>query len=283
MNQSSYQAPDISLQDFSAFKEYLEKACGILLGDNKQYLVKSRLGRLMAEHKFETLGDLLKRLQSNAFSGLRQEVINAMTTNETLWFRDIHPYTIIQDRIFPELDERNRGGQLKIWSAACSSGQEPYSLSMLAEETRQKRLGALRGDIRITATDISTSILDQAKAGRYESLALGRGLSPERLKRFFNQCGDGSWEVKREIKQRIDFRTLNLKDSYASLGTFDLVLCRNVLIYFSPELKADILRRIHKTLKPGGFLMVGASEAVTGLNDIYEMIQCSPGIIYRAR
>ncbi|MDH2431330.1 protein-glutamate O-methyltransferase CheR [Pokkaliibacter sp. MBI-7] len=283
MNQNSYQAPDMSSQDFAAFKDYLEKACGILLGENKQYLVKSRLSKLMAEHRFASLGELLKRLQSSAFSGLRQEVINAMTTNETLWFRDIHPYTIIQERILPELDEKGRGQTLKIWSAACSTGQEPYSLSMLVDETKQKRLGSLRGDVRITATDISTAVLEQAKAGKYESLALGRGLSPERLKRFFNQCTDGSWEVKREIKQRVDFKTLNLKDSYSMLGRFDLVLCRNVLIYFSPELKQDILRRIHKTLQPGGYLMVGASEAVTGLNDIYEMVQCNPGIIYRAK
>ncbi|MFB9887656.1 CheR family methyltransferase [Balneatrix alpica] len=283
MNQGTYQSPSISPQEFSAFKDYLEKACGILLGDNKQYLVKSRLGRIMAEHKFASLGELLQRIQGGAFSGLKQEVINAMTTNETLWFRDIHPYNILLNQVLPELDEKNRGQALRIWSAACSTGQEPYSISMIVEEYKQKKLGSLRGEVRITATDISTAVLEQAKSASYETLALGRGLSTDRLKRFFIEASNGSWEVKRELRQRVDFRSLNLKDSFVSLGRFDIVFCRNVLIYFAPELKQDILRRIHKTLNPGGYLFVGASEAVTGLNDIYEMVQCNPGIIYRAK
>jgi chemotaxis protein methyltransferase CheR len=252
-----------------------------LLGDNKQYLVKSRLRRIMEENKLSTLGDLLERVKRTGRSSLKEVVIDAMTTNETLWFRDNHPFRILQEKLLPEFGDRKSAQSLRIWSAACSTGQEPYSVAMIIEEFRRQRPGRLR-DVKITATDISKSVLEVARRGEYEMIAIGRGLSPERQKQFFTPAMNGSWQIRPQIKNMVEFRELNLLERYM-LGKFDIVMCRNVLIYFSAELKKDILTRIHATLNPGGYLILGASESLNGLPHLYEMVQCHPGIIYRKK
>ncbi|OOV88508.1 CheR family methyltransferase [Oceanospirillum linum] len=273
----------IDIKDYNAFRKFLQDACGILLGDNKQYLVTSRLNKIMAQHGMTTLGELIKAITSNPRSGLKEAVVDAMTTNETLWFRDIHPFNILQNQLLPELSKTLGAQQLKIWSAACSTGQEPYSISMVLDEFKQRNPGSFRAGERIVATDISSTVLNSARSGEYEMLALGRGLSQDRLTKFFLQTGDGRWAVKAPIKQRVDFRPMNLLHSYSMLGKFDIVFCRNVLIYFSADLKKDILTRIHGVLKPGGYLFLGASEALSNMPELYEMVQCRPGIIYRAK
>jgi chemotaxis protein methyltransferase CheR len=270
-----------SREHYEEFRAFLEKACGIVLGDNKQYLVTSRLSRLMAEQGIANLNELVRRMQQITQRGLREAVIDAMTTNETLWFRDVHPFNIFKDKLLPEL-QKGAKGPLRIWSAACSSGQEPYSISMAVEEYRAASMGLLRHAVEIVATDLSRSVLEACRAAEYDQLSLGRGLSRERLQRFFEPLGDGRYRVKSEVRQRVRFQFLNLMDSYLSLGRFDIVFCRNVLIYFSGERKADILRRIHTTLKPGGYLILGASEGLTDVGQQYQMVQCNPGIIYRA-
>lgn len=270
-------------QDFHVFREFLEKACGIVLGDNKQYLVASRLNRLLDQEGIKNLGELVRRIQSNPRSGLRESVVDAMTTNETLWFRDVYPFDVLKNRLLPEFIKQNPGQRLRMWSAACSSGQEPYSLSMSIDEFEKSSLGQLRGGAQIVATDLSGNILAAAKRAEYDSLSVARGLSQERLARYFDQSAPGRWTVKQPIRSRVEFRALNLLESYAMLGKFDIVFCRNVLIYFSAEVKKDILTRIHATLKPGGYLMLGASEALNALPELYQMVQCSPGIIYKAR
>ena len=269
--------------DFEQFRIFLEKACGILLGSNKQYLVSSRLNKLMEQQGIKTLGELVQRMQGQPRSGLREQVVDAMTTNETLWFRDTYPFEVLKNRVYPELLKANGGQRLRIWSAACSSGQEPYTLSMTTEEFERNNLGQLKAGVQIVATDLSASMLATCKSGEYDSLAMGRGLSQERLQKYFDPKDGGRWAIKPAIKSRVEFRALNLLDSYASLGKFDIVFCRNVLIYFSAEVKKDILLRIHGTLKPGGYLFLGASEALNGLPDHYQMVQCSPGIIYKAK
>ena len=269
--------------DFEQFRIFLEKACGILLGSNKQYLVSSRLNKLMEQQGIKTLGELVQRMQGQPRSGLREQVVDAMTTNETLWFRDTYPFEVLKNRVYPEMLKANGGQRLRIWSAACSSGQEPYTLSMTTEEFERNNLGQLKAGVQIVATDLSASMLATCKSGEYDSLAMGRGLSQERLQKYFDPKEGGRWAIKPAIKSRVEFRALNLLDSYASLGKFDIVFCRNVLIYFSAEVKKDILLRIHGTLKPGGYLFLGASEALNGLPDHYQMVQCSPGIIYQAK
>ena len=272
----------ITPDEFKTFSQFLEKNCGILLADHKQYLVQSRLGKIMQEHKFSSLNDLVAKLQGFGGTQLKDQVIDAMTTNETLWFRDTHPYDILKNRLLPELKDKKRSQKLRIWSAACSTGQEPYSMSMIIDEYKRANPGTLTAGEEIIATDISASALQQARSGQYEMLALGRGLEKERLQRYFSANPNGSWTINPMIKARVRFQSINLLGQYTGLGQFDIIFCRNVLIYFSSELKTDILRKMRKQLVPGGFLLLGASESLSGLNDIYKMIHCRPGIIYQA-
>ncbi|QNT39809.1 MULTISPECIES: protein-glutamate O-methyltransferase CheR [Pseudomonas] len=269
--------------DFEQFRVFLEKACGILLGENKQYLVSSRLNKLMEQQGIKSLGELVQRIQAQPRGGLREQVVDAMTTNETLWFRDTYPFEVLKNKVIPEFIRNNPGQRLRMWSAACSSGQEPYSISMAIDEFERSNLGQLKMGAQIVATDLSGTMLTNCKTGEYDSLAIARGLSQERLQRYFDTKGPGRWAVKPAIRSRVEFRSFNLLDSYASLGKFDVVFCRNVLIYFSAQVKKDILLRIHSTLKPGGYLFLGASEALNGLPEHYQMVQCSPGIIYQAK
>ena len=270
---------EITPQEYETFKSFLQDACGILLGENKQYLVKSRLRRISEENDLNSLGELLGRLNRPGRGNLKEVVIDAMTTNETLWFRDNHPFRILQEKLLPEFATRSSMAPLRIWSAACSTGQEPYSVGMIVDEFRRQKPGKLR-DVKVTATDISKSVLEVARRGEYEMIAIGRGLSPERQKQFFTPSENGGWQIRAQIKSLVEFKELNLLERYM-LGKYDIVMCRNVLIYFSADLKKDILTRIHATLNPGGYLILGASESLNGLPDLYEMVQCHPGIIYR--
>jgi chemotaxis protein methyltransferase CheR len=270
----------ISDQEYKDFSRFLESQCGIVLGDSKQYLVRSRLSPLVNKFKLESLSDLLRNVVTGRNRDLRVAAVDAMTTNETLWFRDGYPFTVLADKLLPEIAERKR--PIKIWSAASSSGQEPYSMAMTIMETQQKKPGLIP-NVSITATDISASMLDMCRTGIYDNLALGRGLSPERRRTFFEDAGDGRMKVKDNVKRFVNFRPQNLMESYALLGKFDIVFCRNVLIYFSPDMKAQVLNSIANSLNPGGYLLLGASESLTGLTDRFEMVRCNPGIIYKLK
>ena len=269
----------VSGTEYQQFKQKLEEYSGITLGENKEYLITSRLRRLLETEKLTTIAELVSAMDRNL--KLKESVVDAMTTNETLWFRDDHPFKIFKEKLLPELAKNRR--PIKIWCAACSTGQEPYSLSIAVEEFKKSNPGVLVGDVKITATDISPSVLQIAKEGSYPQMALKRGMSDQNLKQYFVQKGDDQWQIKPEIRQRVDFRSLNLQSSFSMLGKFDLVFCRNVLIYFSAEFKQDILTRIHAQLNNEGHLFVGASEAVNNLGDYYQMRQFSPGIAYQAK
>jgi len=272
---------NISPEQYEDFRRFLEDACGIVLGDNKHYLVTSRLSRLMREFGIESFGELMKKLKYERQPKLRESIVDAMTTNETLWFRDNYPFEILKNIILPEISKQ-RLHQLRIWSAACSSGQEPYSISITIQEYLGLRPGSLPGNIQIIGTDISASMLRQADSAIYDQMSLARGISEERRKRFFNLRGD-KWEVKPELRSRVAFRELNLMHNFASLGRFDIVFCRNVLIYFSSELKSDILRRIAQTLNPRGYLFLGSSESPMSYNDDFEMVRTPHGVVYRLK
>lgn len=266
---------------YKEFSQFLEKHCGIVLGGNKLYLVRSRLSPLISQYDCTTLTELVQRAMEPRQRELRAVVIDAMTTNETLWFRDGYPFKILTDKLLPEYSKLRR--PLKIWSAASSSGQEPYSIAMSCLEYMAKKPGALPQGFQILATDISTSMLDHCKQGEYDSLALGRGLSDERLKRFFVPTSKGMYQVKPELKSKINFRQFNLLDNYTMLGKFDIIFCRNVLIYFSAEVKTQIFKNFSGVLNPEGSLMLGASESMTGLSDDFQMIRQPPGIIYKPK
>ena len=270
----------ISDQEYREFSRFLESQCGIVLGDSKQYLVRSRLSPLVSKFKLASISDLLRDVISGRNRELRVAAVDAMTTNETLWFRDSYPFSVLSDKILPELAANKR--PIKIWSAASSSGQEPYSMAMTILETQQRKPGMLPS-VSITATDISASMLDMCRAGVYDNLALGRGLSPERRRAFFEDAGDGRMKIKDTAKRLVNFRPQNLMDSYALLGKFDVIFCRNVLIYFSPDMKSKVLNQMANSLNPGGYLLLGASESLTGLTDRFEMVRCNPGIIYKLK
>jgi len=270
--------------EFDHFRQFLQDACGIALGDNKQYLVSNRIRRLLEEHKLESFSELVRALKLNSHRKLKDQVIDAMTTNETFWFRDIYPYDYLRNTLFPQLMGGNNKmfGAVRIWSAACSTGQEPYSISMIAEEYKRQSMGSLARPVQIVATDLSSIVLEQARRGEYDRLSVLRGLSAERLERYFDQQQENLWRIKPVVRERVEFKAFNLMDTYASLGKFDIVFCRNVLIYFNADLKRQILQKIHASLKPQGILYLGSSEGLAGAADLFEMVRCEPGILYKA-
>ena len=242
--------------------------------------MQSRLRPLLARENIADLGALIDRLSRSRQSPLHQAVIDAMTTNETLWFRDGHPFTILQQSILPQLAT---GKPVRIWSAASSTGQEAYSISMTVAEFRRSIAANRLGPVSIVGTDISSRVVEQARRGEYEMLAMGRGMSDERLRQFFTATPGGGFRVNDTVRKGVEFKPLNLLESFRSLGRFDVVFCRNVLIYFSREDKLDILHRIHDVLHPHGVLILGASESVPAGQVDFQMEHCAPGIIYRPR
>ena len=267
---------------YKQFAKFLETQCGIVLGENKQYLVKSRLIPLIAQFNLESLADLIQQAISHRNRQIRTMVIDAMTTNETLWFRDRYPFELLGSKLFPELLENKKN--IKIWSAASSSGQEAYSISMSTLEYKKAK-SAMNLNVQIVGTDISDTMLAQCKAGEYDMLALSRGLSEERKRQFFDRSNNDNnkMQVNNEVKKLTSFRSLNLLDSYTALGKFDIIFCRNVLIYFSSDIKTQILNQFASSLNPNGYLILGASESLSGLTDRFEMVRCNPGIIYKLK
>ncbi|VAW94138.1 Chemotaxis protein methyltransferase CheR [hydrothermal vent metagenome] len=271
----------ISKQEYEIFRNFLENACGIVLGENKHYLVTSRLNKLIHEFSFPDLASMLVELKKNANNKLKQRVVDAMTTNETMWFRDKYPFEMLNQIMLPEL-AKGRTKPIRVWSAASSSGQESYSISMTISEYLAKNPGAMKSNVEIIATDISPSMLKIAKDAKYDKLSINRGLTEDRRKRFFKEQGD-EWQANSDIRQRVRFTELNLTGNYALLGKFDIIFCRNVLIYFSSELKTDILNRMAKTLNPQGFILLGGSESPTGYCDAFDMVRTPLGVMYRLR
>ena len=268
----------IKTEDYQNFCQFLEESCGIVLGDNKHYLVNSRLNRIMSEHQIDDLGELIHRVKSNTDMKLKDHIIDAMTTNETSWFRDSFPYTLLKEQLLLELSN-NRRNELRIWSAACSSGQEPYSINIIYDELRRMKPGAL-APLKIIATDISASMLKEAADGTYDNMSIARGMSDERRNRYFDK--DGSfWHIKPGMKENIVFHEINLMKDFSLIGKFDLIFCRNVLIYFSGELKRTILERLANSLYPGGYLLLGGSESVTNYTNRFQQVRMNGGLIYK--
>jgi chemotaxis protein methyltransferase CheR len=271
----------MTADDYREFCRFLERASGIVLGDNKQYLVASRLNRLLSDAGFTRFADLLAALRSGGSQALGSRIVDAMTTNETSWFRDEHPFAALRELMLPEL-AKTRRGQLRIWSAACASGQEPYSIAMILREYRRANPGSLPTEAFILGTDISTAMLDAARAGHYDQFAVGRGLPDEYRQRYFRRRG-GGLELLPELRDSVQFRQLNLLQSHAHLGRFDAIFCRNVLIYFALEHKNAVLERLAASLTPGGFLVLGGTESLTAAGAVLERVRHGGGVVYRRR
>lgn len=251
---------NITAQEYQAFQVFLRKSCGIEMGDNKQYLVKNRLLNILQAYKLNSLSELLVQLNSGvgAVSQLQTQVIDAMTTNETFWFRDDAQFQALQYEVMPEIS-RQKKGAIKIWSAACSSGQEPYTISMCVAEWVTAQSG--HQNVQILGTDISDTMLNQARTGIYSEMAIERGLSSQAYARYFQKVSAGH-QLSAEIMRRTRFQKLNLLQPFVGIGTFDVIFCRNVLIYFSEAIKRDILQRLIAALEPGGYLFLSSTESM---------------------
>lgn len=272
---------NVSLEEYSQLSEYLSTACGIELGENKQYLVNSRLKAMVAKYGFKSIADLLSSLKIDGKVGLRQQLIDAMTTHETLWFRDQYPYEALKRMILPEL-ARAHLPSIRIWSAACSSGQEPYSISMIVEEYRREYPKHPLTNVQIIATDISPTILRSAREGVYEDIALARGLTSDRRAKFFDEQG-GRAQVKDFVRKQVAFQELNLILPIATIGKFQVVFCRNVLIYFSDKNKSSILERMANLIEPGGYLFLGGSESISRYTTKFEVARYYGGMVFRLK
>lgn len=252
--------------DFDFLTRFLHERSGIALSADKAYLVESRLLPLVRTHKFKDLTDLIGRLRFGADAVLADEVVDAMTTNETFFFRDKLPFDRFRDIMLPQLIKaRAAERRLRIWCAACSTGQEPYSLAMLLQERRAELSG---WKVDIMATDLSPSVIDRARAGTYSQFEVQRGMPIQTLLKHFEQVGD-KWVVSQELRSMVQFRTLNLLRDFSSLGKFDVVFCRNVLIYFDEQTRLDIMSRIARLMVPESYLVLGAAETVIGFNNLF--------------
>lgn len=264
-------------EEYEAFRDFVAESSGLVLGENKHYLVVSRLSRLVKEAGLASISQLLNAIRNDV--RLRRRAIEAMMTHETFWFRDAAPFGIVSERVLPELGRRYRKRPLRVWSAACSFGQEPYSIAISVEELKRSQPGLIN-NVEILATDISPSALTRAAAGIYDHLAAARGLSETLRERYF-QRGAEDWTVRPEVRRHVRFQPHNLLESYALLGRFDVIFCRNVLIYFAEATKRDILARLHQALNPGGYLFLGASESLIYYSDAFEIVRCDRGVVYR--
>lgn len=263
--------------EYQAIQKFLESRAGISLGTGKEYLVSSRLNRLLPLFKLASFAELVEALQRHNI-GVQTAVVDAMTTNETFWFRDqAHYHALVDGILVPAKPTR-----LRIWSAAASTGQEAYTLGIcLQDALAQGRLSrALNYDI--LGTDISATTLKQAREARYCGVAAGRGLSDEQRRRYF-RSEDDCIEVLPQYRRGIGFREFNLMSSFDGLGRFDVVFCRNVLIYFTQQRKRDIIQRIARVLQPGGHLFLGSTESMSGNEDLFEMHSHAGALFYRRR
>ena len=274
----------ITDQEFQLLRDYIEKHCGISLDRNKMYLVESRLNTLMIENGCDDYTALYRKASSDATNALRDKIVDAMTTNETLWFRDSSPYESLKELLATFGAELRSGkrSKLRIWSAACSTGQEPYSIAITILESATGGTGLRPEQVEIIATDISSTALFMAKLGRYDAIAINRGLPPALRDRYFKPEGR-VWALSDKVKQMITLKKMNLQESYAQIGKCDIVFCRNVLIYFSETFKKDIFNRIAALLRPSGYLFIGASESLSTYSNEFSMVKGNHGIYYQVK
>ncbi len=275
----------IDLNEFQLMRDYIEKSCGIHITEEKMYLVETRLTTLMIENGCNSFTELYKKATSDMSHGLRDKIVDCMTTNETLWFRDTSPFSILDEIILKEFTEEIKAGKrtkIRIWCAACSTGQEPYSIAMVLLEYIRKNSVLKPHHIEIVGTDISPTVLYLAMAGRYDNLAISRGLDADFKSRYFEPDGK-VWSIKSEVKNMVKFKKMNLQEDFSFMGKKDIVFCRNVLIYFSDEFKKDILQRFTKMLIPNGYLFLGASESIINYSSNYQMLRHTRGLYYKVR
>lgn len=269
----------ITTQDFDYIRDVVRQSSAIVLDPGKEYLVESRLGPLARSQGIESISALVDQLRRGSPT-LKTQVVEAMTTNETSFFRDINPFEALRTTVLPDL-LKNRGGErtLNVWSAACSSGQEPYTIAMTIREHFPELAS---WNVRILATDLSTEILAKAREGRYAQIEVNRGLPAPMLVKYFDRAGMG-WQVKSDLKRLVEFKSMNLITTWPSMPRMDVIFLRNVLIYFDLDTKRQIFNQIAQTLRPDGYLFLGAAETTVNIHDGFERLQIDKAGCYRPR
>ena len=270
----------IASADFDFIRRLVYDQAGIVLEPGKEYLVDSRLLPLCRREGFASIDELLRRLRAAGAQALAARVVDAMTTNETTFFRDVDPFEALKRHVIPGLIEARRSARrLSIWYAASSTGQEPYSLSMMLDA----EFPELRSwDIHQIATDISPTVLDRAREGRYTQLEVNRGLPARYLVNYFTKVGN-DWQLKDSIRNMVRFQELNLVKSWPAIGPFDIVMIRNVMIFFDVDAKRDILRRVRSLLRPDGFMFLGGAETTMNLDESFDRMHYERAGCYRLR
>ena len=255
--------------DYDFLRKALKQRSGLVLSADKQYLVESRLLPIARKAGFGNLGELVAALKRGDTDALMTTVVEAMTTNETFFFRDKTPFENFRSAVLPALlGSRRASRTIRIWCAAASTGQEPYSLAMALKEVE----GSVAGwRIDIIATDLASGVLAKAQAGIYSQFEVQRGLPIQLLIKYFTKVGD-MWQIAPEIRAMVKFKQLNLLADFSALGTFDLIVCRNVLIYFDQETKIGLLNRLGRITASDGYLVLGAAETVVGLTDSFRTV-----------
>lgn len=270
--------PKLLPHQYSALCAFFEKISGIVLGEGKEHLIASRMGKVLRDYRLDSFSELLRAIQSDDNMPLRMAVIDAMTVKETSWFRDEVHFTMLQNVMTERAGEL---GAFRVWSVACSSGQEPYSIAMAIEEYRRGSR-FFRRPVEVIATDFSEGLIAEARKGVYCSLSMVQGLSEEKRKRYFIPNGDCS-EMRPDLRRMVNFRRLNLVDPFGRLGRFDVIFCRNALVYFSQANRVDVIRRMAAALKPYGYLFLGTGETLEDADGLFERAAWSDGAAYRLR
>ncbi len=270
----------LSPTDFDFISAFAHSSAAIVLEKGKEYLVESRLGPVAQREGFGSIGELVNALRKNRLPGpLHTKVLDALTTNETYFFRDFHPFEALRKKILPELvASRQSARKLSIWCAACSSGQEPFSIAMIIRE-HFPQLASWQ--LEIFSTDLCSTVLEQSMEGRYNQIEVNRGLPASYLVKYFTQK-DAAWIIKPEIRSMVQFRQLNLIKPWPILPPFDLIFIRNVMIYFDVETKKSILKKLRNCLRPDGSLFLGSSETTLNLDPFWSPVTDGPTVVYRA-
>ena len=266
--------------DFDFVRNFVRSEAAIVLEPGKEYLVESRLITLARKENFTSIDELVQKLRSEPKNGLYRKVVDAMTTNETSFFRDLHPFEALKKSILPELMARRAAErQINIWCGAASTGQESYSVLMLIAEHFPE---LLKWDLKFIATDLCLDVLARARSGRFSQLEVNRGLPAALLiKHFVRQGAD--WEIREDLRRRVDFREMNLVKDWPLLPPLDIVFMRNVLIYFDIETKKTILAKTRRLLRPGAYLLLGGAETTFNVDDAFERVVLEKTTCYRVK
>lgn len=261
--------------DYDYLRVFLKARSGLVLNNEKQYLIESRLMPVAKKAGLASISALVIKLREPGTAALQEQVVDAMTTNESFFFRDKVPFEHFTQTMLPEmLKARASERRIRIWCAAASTGQEPYTLAMCLKDNEAKLAG---WRVEIIGTDISNEVLEKARAGVYSQFEVQRGLPINHLLKYFKQNGD-IWQITPDMRAMVQYKKLNLLESFSMLGQFDIVFCRNVLIYFDNETKIDILNRIRKQMPDDGFLVLGAAETVVGLTEAFKPVPDKRGL-----